>query len=121
MEHYCFIILMTTSSVALVFLFSSHAFISLVPSLVLLVYTLIYRPYKYLKNNLRSAFNLLAICSFISFRVYAEYTPSNLLNTMPAYAFLLVNVCFFLPCCAILGIAYTIYGHCEERFIMEEE
>lgn len=112
---------MTTSSVVLVFLFSHHTYIALVPSFLFLLYTLIYRPYKYLKDNLRFSFNLLTICSFISLRVYVELTPSHALNTIPTYVFLVLNVCFLLPCSVILGIVYTIHGYCQEKFMMQQE
>lgn len=112
---------MTTSSVALLFFFSQHTFAALGPSFVFLIYTLIYRPYKFLKDNLRYAFNLLTICSFISLRVYVEFSPSQSLNVMPTYIFLLINVCFLLPCTVILGIVYTIYGHCQEKLMLEQD
>lgn len=71
MQHYFLIILMTITSIILLFTFSKYTYISIAPPLILLLYTLIYRPYREIRNNLRYAFNLLAISSFLGLRAYA--------------------------------------------------
>lgn len=54
-------------------LIPSQPYIALIPCVALLVFTLITKPYKEVKENYRSAFNLLVISSFISFKVYLIY------------------------------------------------
>lgn len=54
-------------------LIPSQPYIALIPCVALLVFTLITKPYKEIKENYRSAFNLLVMGSFIGFKVYLTY------------------------------------------------
>lgn len=70
MQHYFLVIVMTISSIVLLLSFSKYTYAALAPPLIILIYTLIHRPYHFLRDNLRHSFNLLTICSFTGLRVY---------------------------------------------------
>lgn len=69
MNHYFFHIINMILIVVLLSLFE-ETWMPLIPVSLMLIYTLAYRPYKLLRDNIRSAFNMLAIISFLLFRVY---------------------------------------------------
>lgn len=75
LEHYHIHILVLISAVLLLTLLPIFSCFCGIPLLLMLIYTAIRRPYKVKVDNVRSAFNLLAMCCFVGFKVWMEYSP----------------------------------------------
>lgn len=82
---------------------------SLIPFGCLFLLTLIYRPYRLLRQNLRCCFNLLIIIGFLSLRVFIEYKYGRLYpmdNFM--YIFFLGDlILMFLG--VVIGLVFVIH------------
>jgi hypothetical protein len=74
MYHYLIYILLIVSSVTLLEVVP-YSWSAIIPYSFMIVYTLVYRPYKELRDNIRSAFNMLVICIFIGFKTYMQFYP----------------------------------------------
>lgn len=121
MNHYFFhIIILTTSTVLMVILLPT-SFAPLPPLALMLVYTIIYRPYKDRRDNIRSFFNLLVMCSLCGFRVLLFYTPAKQLASNIVIIYFSVNFLVLLPCVVIIGIIATIYSHVQYLRLMRQE
>ena len=64
------------SAVALLTILSNLVWVPLIPCAIMCVYTLAYRPYKNLGDNIRSSFNLIVMSAFywnnnINFSMYS--------------------------------------------------
>lgn len=70
----------------LLVLLPKYSWAPAIPICLLLVYILAYRPYRIFKENLRSAFNLIIMLSFVGFRMYAE-SKLNQVNEISTYLF----------------------------------
>ncbi len=60
------------STVTLLAILSNIAWTPLIPCGIMLLYTLAYRPYKKLSDNIRSSFNMLIMSAFIGLRIYTS-------------------------------------------------
>ena len=121
MKHYFVYLFVLTSSVLLLSLLPQYSFAALPPLLLMLIYTLAYRPYQYFKQNLRSAFNLLTMCSFVGFKIFAEMSNKKQLSSTTTTVFLLVNVGVLLPVVLVLSLISSIYYYYYENYILSEE
>jgi hypothetical protein len=101
--------ILTTASLLLV-LVPQSPWAPSIPIALLAAYTVILSPYNYTKENLRSAFNLLVMCSFVGFRVYLTFLPiSNV--TM----YLLLGIMGGLSLMELLSFLSMVYRHCTEN------
>lgn len=76
LHHFYLLILSLFLALPLLVVLPKYAWAPGIPIGLLLTYTLAYRPYKIIKENLRSAFNLSVMLSFIGFRMYVEEKSS---------------------------------------------
>ena len=60
-------------------------------------YTLIWRPYEFMSDNLRSAFNYLVVCLITSMNVYYSYAGEEIKREMKSYIYPgVVELCLFI-------------------------
>lgn len=72
LSHYLIMIFMLVSAVILLAVLFQLNWPPLIPCMIMCLYTLIYRPYQNISDNIRSALNMLTISIFIGFRMYAS-------------------------------------------------
>lgn len=109
MNHYFLHMLCLLTCSVLLVAMSEIAVAALVPLAVMLLYTALYRPYKQTRDNLRSCFNLLVMCSLAGFRVLVQFTPQNQLAGNLVMAMFMVNFVVLLPMVVIMGLVASIY------------
>lgn len=71
-NHYYFYTLTLIVAVCLLSFFPHISWVAGIPIGTMLIYTIAFRPYKEIKENIRSSFNLLAMECFIGFKQYLE-------------------------------------------------
>ena len=69
MSHYILMIIILISTVGLLTMVSNIVWVPLIPCVIMCLYTLAYRPYKNLGDNIRSSFNLIVMSAFIGIRI----------------------------------------------------
>ena len=74
-NHYFFHAACILLSVLLVSLVTGAAWAPFIPQGLMLLYTLAMRPYQFLSDNLRSAFNYLVMCAITSMGFYYSLSP----------------------------------------------
>lgn len=116
-NHYFLLILVVMSATGLMVALPQYSFAPLPPYILILVFTLIYQPYREVKENYRSAFNHLVVCSFIGMRIYIQYTDENNINAPPTFVFLLVNIVILLFTVVVVGLISSIYYFYYYRYI----
>ena len=72
LSHYLIIIIVLILAVVLLTIVSNLVWAPLIPSVLNCIFTMAYRPYKNLSDNIRSSFNMLVISSFLALRMYAS-------------------------------------------------
>lgn len=109
-NHFSLYILVLVVSTLLLVLAIEVSWLPIIPLFFLSIYSLVYRPYKLLMENIRSAFNLLIMCGFVSFRTSAQYI-SNVaqLNRPETYGALIFLVTVCLSVCVIWSFVSSIY------------
>lgn len=96
-----------SSTILLVLL--SPAWPPLIPMSILFFFILIYRPYRELRENIRSAFNVLVIVCGFSLRFYVNNAYSGLIKVNDsAFAFSFINI-ILLILVTIIAAAFVIY------------
>lgn len=71
-NHYLIHIFFTILTVTLIITLPEYAWAPAAPCVLMLLFTLIYKPYIETKQNYRSAFNIFVMCCFIGIRIYAH-------------------------------------------------
>lgn len=84
------------------------SFVPGIPILILLIYTLIARPYRRTKSNLRAVFNLFVMCSMVGLRAYIEYGPYPFHSTQIGNILLILNYCLLLGAVVLVGLVSTV-------------
>ena len=108
LSHYYIKIIFLLLTSILISAVLNSSFAALVPCVILLIYTLAYRPYQDTCENVRAAFNLLVMCAFCGLRLYTQYISSEKFNEPPTY--LCFVVCFMLLFLVVfVGFIMTIY------------
>lgn len=122
LNHWHFhIVLIICISALVVLVPSKFSWAPAIPCAILMLFTLIYRPYKKLSDNLRSAYNLLVMSSFVGFRFFIEQQPSaNLNSIIPTYLFLFTIVTIGLSSVILFGLISSVYYWYQYRKIKEE-
>ena len=80
-HHYFFHIACIVSTILLISFFPDYSWVAFIPQVLMLVYTIIFRPYKKLSENVRSAFNYTIMCVITSMRVYFSFINENEFQT----------------------------------------
>ena len=75
---------------------------------LMILYTLIYQPYKDRPENLRSIFNLIVMCVFCGLRVYQQNVPKANFNAQPSYIYFTVCIILLLLV-SIIGLLSNIF------------
>lgn len=118
LHHYYLYMSMLILSPSFMVLVPSESWSPGLPILLLMIYTLINKPYisyKILRENLRSAFNLFVMISFVGFRVYTQYIPREKLNSIDTYIFLLLLVLVGLSLVVIFSLGSILYWWYREK------
>lgn len=121
MNHYFLHVLVLLAATLLLVLLPAYSWSGLAALLLMLLFTLAYRPYKELAENLRSAFNYAAMGSFLGFLLYVQMTPSSSHGSDATTLFLLVNVAVLLPLVVIFGLVSSGYYFYYEHFVLPRE
>jgi hypothetical protein len=116
--HYCLQIVFLPLAVALLSV-PGMPFLSAVPCVLMLVYTLLRKPYKKNKDNYRSAFNLLVMCCLVGMKSFIFYWPEENKREMPVYLMLLgcLGLVFVV---LLLGIVFAIHDYYTDLNAEEE-
>ena len=80
------------------------SYISVIPFGFMCVYTLLFRPYKRLEDNLFSVLNYSAMIMFVFFNFFALKTENREINSNKVFLFLFVCliVLFFICVCSVV-------------------
>lgn len=89
-------------------------YISTLPCLLMLIYTLVMLPYLSLIENLRSAFSYLAMCSFLAFNIYVLRIASEEVSSKEVYLFLVVNLGVVLLIISLVVLILCLY-YCHKK------
>ena len=116
--HYYLHVICIVSGVALVSLLPNYPWSPFIPQGLLFFYTLINRPYQFLKENLRSAFNLLVMCATTSMMVYYHYEDGSLKREWKNYMYPgVVELVIFL---AIFWAYFSVIHDFVEQYILAQ-
>lgn len=107
-------------SLLLLSIFIEMPYVPAIPSALLIFYTAIRRPYKQFKENIRSIFNLIVMCSVIGFNAYLKYVDKSNLNTMTTYLFLM-GVQALILIAIVISLASTIAYWYYYKYIRPDE
>ena len=86
-RHYFFHILALVSSVLFICLLPSLIYLPFIPQTFMVVYTLVYRPYKYLSENFRSAYNYLCMMVITSMLLFYGLASTETRTGMAGYIY----------------------------------
>lgn len=116
---HCFVhIACLTIAIALLATNSSLTFLPMIPLGLQLIYTLACRPYKETSENIRSVFNLLVMCAFTGFGVFAQKCTEEKFNSLIADIILLgLFACLFAV--VIVGFIFIVYYYWLGKRILE--
>ena len=108
MSHYFIYISVIIASITLLVAIPAITFAPAIPLFLQALYTLIYRPYRETSENIRSAFNLIVMCCFVGFKVYAQYCSDLTLNSTTTYLLLLIAYAS-LYSVVIIGLIFEVF------------
>jgi hypothetical protein len=118
MKHYLIkivVIILTILSLALTY--KELPYIPLIFPTIMLIYVLIYQPYKFMMENVRAAFNYVVILSILFYRVYLEYICDEAnLNSTASLIYFLINMIILLILVTVIGIIAILYGYYFENY-----
>ena len=77
LAHYYFHLLCIISSVLLLTLLPNYPWCSIIPQILMVIYTLVMKPYPLISENLRSAYNYLTMTIITSMRIYYWMTSEQ--------------------------------------------
>ena len=83
--HYFFHITCIISSILLIGLLPEHPWSPMVPQGLMVLYTVIRRPYKLTSDNIRSFFNYLVVCLITSMKVFYFYSGDEIKSEWQNY------------------------------------
>ena len=96
------------STVVLLTILSNLVWVPLIPCAIMCIYTLIYRPYKNLGDNIRSSFNLIVMSVFLGLRMYIS--QCTLYQLKSEFMMILVIISYILLFVVLLiGLISAIY------------
>ncbi len=109
LEHYVIKIMVLVLTLLLVSLLPEHYYIHPIPPALMLVYTLAYRPYKFLGENLRASFNWLVISILASTNIVVHFLPISSASCLPVFVFLVIVFFVLLPIVVVVGLVSNAY------------
>lgn len=96
-NHYFFHLFSIVISVLLLALVLDVPWAPFIPQGLMFLYTLIRRPYEFMSDNLRSAFNYLTVCLITSMNIYYFYIGEEIKREMKNYIYPgAVELCLFI-------------------------
>ena len=118
-NHYYFHVICIVSGTALVVLLPDYPWSPFIPQGLLFFYTLINRPYQFIKENLRSGFNLLVMCATTSMIVFYHYDNNKIAKEWKNYIYPgVIQVLIFL---AIFWAYYNIIRDFVNQYVLEQK
>lgn len=110
MLHYYIYSLTIILTIILLTLIPQISFLPIIPFGILLIYTVIKRPFREIRENIRACFNYIVIILLFGLRVYIQYFPYGRpnKNTTNTFIYHFVNIVLILLV-AIISLASIIY------------
>lgn len=104
LKHWMFHILVVLLVVSSLVMLPEKTYVPLIPCSIMMIFTILYRPYSSQKQNFASSFNYLVLCSFSLFRLLLGYLPIESRKNR-------ILLTLILLVCIILCLAATIISN----------
>lgn len=119
-RHYLVWIGVLTLALFFTVIANTLCFLPLIPLFLFFIFTLIYHPYKERIENYRSAFFIFVMCSMSAIKVFIQYSPKPIHNTVGLNLLLLFNFVLFLLAVVAVSLASNIYYYVYITYILSK-
>ena len=117
-KHYFIQIITLILSVVLLGTVTSLPYLALIPSVLMIIFTIAYKPYEYKMQNYRSAFNYTVMCSWIILKTMIQRLP---VASPSMLIFYILNTFGLLTIVIILSLTSILYYYYYENYIKPKE
>lgn len=110
--HYIFHIILILLNVILLGTCPTAPWAPLIPQFLLFCYTLIRKPYNYIKENIRSCFNLFTMMGVTSMKVYVFYVDEDTYYTTIFFPLICLGLLFIVVIWGFISTLIIIVKTC---------